>query len=186
MRFIQIILAVSLLIILSACASTGGQTAAQKRQNIIKMRNQVLQELYQHKPSAKSMIASAPGYAVFSNGNVNIIFLSVSGGYGVVTRKNASNVYMKMAEAGIGLGLGVKDFRAVFVFHDNNTLDQFIKHGWQFGAHADAAAKASEQGAAVAGEMLVDNITVFQITESGLALQATLKGTRYWKDDELN
>jgi hypothetical protein len=29
---------------------------------------------------------------------------------------------MKMGSAGIGLGLGVKDFRAVFVFHDKEKL----------------------------------------------------------------
>jgi hypothetical protein len=31
-----------------------------------------------------------------------------------------------------------------------------------------------------------DNITIYQLTESGLALQATVKGTKYWKDDALN
>ena len=51
---------------------------------------------------------------------------------------------------------------------------------------ADAAAKASDMGAAVGGQALLDNITVYQLTESGLALQATLKGTKYWQDDALN
>jgi hypothetical protein len=65
-------------------------------------------------------------------------------------------------------------------------MNQFIESGWEFGAHADAAAKASDKGAAVWGEMLVDNISICQLTESGLALQATVKGTKYWKDDLLN
>jgi hypothetical protein len=38
----------------------------------------------------------------------------------------------------------------------------------------------------VGGEALFDGITVYQLTKSGLALQATIKGTKYWKDDELN
>ena len=59
-------------------------------------------------------------------------------------------------------------------------------HGWAFGAQADAAAKASDKGAAVGGEATVDNITIYQLTESGLALQATVKGTKYWKDNSLN
>ena len=29
-------------------------------------------------------------------------------------------------------------------------------------------------------------MTIYQLTESGLALQATIKGTRFWKDDALN
>jgi lipid-binding SYLF domain-containing protein len=93
---------------------------------------------------------------------------------------------MKMGEAGIGLGLGAKDFRAVFVFRDRASLDRFINSGWEFGGHADAAAKAGDKGAAVGGEALFDGITVYQITQSGLALQATVKGMKYWKDDELN
>ena len=93
---------------------------------------------------------------------------------------------MNMGEAGIGFGLGVKDFRAVFIFHDSDTLRSFIDSGWEFGAHADAAAKAGEKGGAVGGEVLLDGVTVYQMTESGLALQATLKGTKYWKDSELN
>lgn len=93
---------------------------------------------------------------------------------------------MKMGEIGVGLGMGIKDFRAVFVFHDEATLSRFIESGWEFGAHADAAAKAGDTGAAVAGEMLINGITVYQLTENGLALQATVKGTKYWKDDSLN
>jgi hypothetical protein len=50
----------------------------------------------------------------------------------------------------------------------------------------DAAAKASDKGAAVGGEILVDKVTIYQLTESGLALQATVKGTKYWKDNALN
>ncbi|HEY5738528.1 MAG TPA: hypothetical protein VIW27_02325 [Gammaproteobacteria bacterium] len=49
-----------------------------------------------------------------------------------------------------------------------------------------AAAKASDKGAAAGGEISVDNMTIYQLTESGLALQATIKGTRFWKDDGLN
>ena len=117
----------------------------------------------------------------------NIIFASFGGGYGVVkNNRTGKHTYMKMGEAGIGLGLGVKDFRAVFVFHSRDVLQRFIDSGWEFGGHADAAAKAGEKGAAVGGEVLIDGVTIYQLTESGLALQATLKGTKYWKDAELN
>jgi lipid-binding SYLF domain-containing protein len=93
---------------------------------------------------------------------------------------------MKMGEAGIGFGAGVKDFRAIFVFRDRTTMDRFIASGWEFGGHADAAAKAGDAGGAVGGEILLDGVTVYQLTQSGLALQATVKGTKYWKDDDLN
>ena len=95
--------------------------------------------------------------------------------------------YMKMGSAGVGIGLGVKDFRAVFVFTDPEKLKNFVDKGWDFSGEADAAAKADDKGgaAATAGN-LSNGVEVFQITKSGLALQATLNGTKYWKDDDLN
>ena len=183
----NVILFVVFASILSSCATTTGRSPQEKRQAVNDMRTKVLSELYRLKPQVRSMIAQAPGYAVFSNANVNIIFASFGGGYGVVrNNKTGKDTYMKMGEVGVGLGLGVKDFRAVFVFHDSITMNNFINSGWEFGAHADAAAKASDKGGAVGGEILVDNITIYQLTEAGLALQATVKGTKYWKDSDLN
>jgi lipid-binding SYLF domain-containing protein len=170
-----------------SCATTKGTTTHDKRQAILDMKNETLVDLYKIKPQAKSQIAKAPGYAVFSDANINIIFASFGGGYGVVKdNKTGKHTFMKMGELGIGLGLGAKDFRAIFIFHDKDTMNRFIESGWEFGGHADAAAKASDKGAAVGGEVLMDNITIYQLTESGLALQATVKGTKYWKDEALN
>jgi len=170
-----------------SCATTKGTTPQDKRQAILDMKKQTLKDLYKIRPQAKSQIAKAPGYAVFSDANVNVIFASFGGGYGVVkNNKTGKHTYMKMGELGIGLGLGAKDFRAIFIFHDEYTMNRFINSGWEFGGHADAAAKASDKGAAAGGEVLLDNITIYQLTESGLALQATVKGTKYWKDEALN
>jgi lipid-binding SYLF domain-containing protein len=173
--------------VLGGCATTSGTTPQEKRQAVLSMRNDVLTELYKVHPKAKDEIAAAPGYAVFNNANVNIIIASFGGGHGVVrTARTGKDIFMKMGEAGIGLGLGIKDFRAVFVFHDEATLERFIDSGWEFGGHADAAAKAGDKGGAVGKEVLLDGITIYQLTQSGLALQATVKGTRYWQDDDLN
>jgi len=183
----NIILFISIVLFSTSCATTGSGTPQDKRQVVQDMRSQVLDELYKIKPQTRSEIAQAPGYGVFSNANVNIIFASFGGGYGVVKNKAGKDTYMKMGEVGIGLGIGVKDFRAVFIFHDESTMNNFINSGWQFGAQADAAAIADDKGiGAVGGEVVIDNITIYQITKTGLALQATIKGTRYWKDEELN
>ncbi len=176
-----------LVIFLVGCATTKGTTPSDKRRAILDMKQETLRDLYKVEPQARSEIARAPGYAVFSDANVNIIFASFGGGYGVVhNRRSGQHTYMKMGEVGVGLGLGVKDFRAVFVFHDASTMNYFINKGWEFGGGADAAAKASDKGDAVGGAVSLDDITVYQLTESGLALQATVKGTKYWKDEALN
>ncbi|PCI34740.1 MAG: hypothetical protein COB53_11685 [Elusimicrobia bacterium] len=185
-QFPAILILITASSLLVGCATTG-KRPEEKRKIILAMKKEVLTDLYKIRPDVKKQIAAAPGYAVFSNANVNIIFFSVGGGYGVVYDKRRKKpVYMKMGEAGIGLGIGVKDFRAVFVFHNRAALKRFIDHGWTVGGHADAAAKASDKGVSVGGELVVDGITVYSMTKTGLALQITVKGTKYWKDPDLN
>jgi len=186
-KITHVVLGLVVIWIVSACTTTKGVSPQEKRQAALDMRTQVLTDLYKLNPDARAQVAASPGYAVFSNANVSILFASFGGGYGVVENKRLKQtVFMKMGEAGIGLGLGVKDFRAVFIFKTQESLEAFINNGWEFGGHVDAAAKAGDKGAAVGGEALLNGVTIYQITESGLALQATLKGTKFWKDNELN
>jgi lipid-binding SYLF domain-containing protein len=163
---------------------------AEERKEIQQMREEVLKELYKLNPDAKAKIKQSAGYAVFSNVGVNIVFASFAGGHGIVVEKGTfkdKETYMKMGSAGIGLGLGVKDFRAVFVFSDDEALRKFVEQGWDFSGQADAAAKSDKKGAAgAAAGSIVPGVEVFQITKNGLALQATLQGTKYWKDKDLN
>lgn len=173
--------------LLTSCSTTRGKSGEEKRQAIQRMKQETLAGLYEKKPDVRAQIASAPGYAVFANANVYIIAVGLGGGYGVVeNNKGGNSVYMKMGELGVGIGVGVKDYRLVMVFHNTQALEYFVNHGWSLGGQADAAAKAGDLGGAVGGEEVVNNVTVYQITESGLALQATIKGTKFWRDDSLN
>ncbi|MDH3475855.1 MAG: hypothetical protein OEM59_19420 [Rhodospirillales bacterium] len=187
-KFLALITAATAATLLAGCMSPQGDTSAEKRAEARNMRSQTLAKLYAAEPGAKAQIAKAKGYAVFSNVGVNVILLSAGGGWGIA-RDNATNrdTYMKMASGGLGLGLGVKDFRGVFVFTSRGAMESFIESGWDASAQADAAAKAADKGDAWAGAVdVAPGIKLYQITESGLALQATIQGTKYWKDDELN
>jgi len=181
-------LALALLVVLLAAGCVvSGDSVEQKRAAVQDMKSEVLAELYKGKPDVRQQIAGAPGYAVFSSANVNLILASFGGGYGVMSNnQSGQDTYLKMGEFGIGLGAGLKDFRVVMVFHTQDAMNRFMEYGLGFGAQADAAAVASNQGGAVGGELQLDNITVYQLTQSGIALQATIKGTKYWRDEELN
>ena len=160
------------------------------RSKIRAMRDAVLADLYLLHPEAKTKIKNAAGCAVFSNVGINLAVASFAGGHGIVIKHGTfqdTETFMKMASAGLGFGLGVKDFRAVFVFTDAEKLAQFIDQGWDFSGQADAAAKSDDKGAALAGaHTVMPGVEVYQITKNGLALQATLQGTKYWKDKNLN
>jgi lipid-binding SYLF domain-containing protein len=158
------------------------------RQEVLEMRDEVLVKLYKEEPSVKSKIADAKGYAVFSNIGVNLLFFSAGGGSGVVhDNSSGKNTYMNMGSAGIGIGLGVKDFSAVFIFHTRDAMKDFVEYGWDFSGQADAAAKSGKKGGEASKAVtIVNGVSIYQLTENGLALQATLQGTKYWLDSSLN
>lgn len=189
MKPLHFVFSALLLLLLAGCSGIQGKNKNEKQAYINEMRAETLEMLYKEKPSTRSQLENAAGYAVFSNINSNLILLSAGSGYGVV-RDNDTNddTYMRMASAGVGLGLGIKDFRAILVFEKRETLIHFIKSGWDFSGQADAAAKSGDKGGQLlSGATNVDlGITVYQITENGLVAQATLQGTKYWVDDSLN
>lgn len=182
------LVALALTALLVGCGPKGNLTIAEKRQAVTDMEEQTLAKLYKEAPQTKEEVANAPGYGVFSNANVNLLVASAGTGYGVVVdNATGQRTYMKMALGGVGLGLGAKDYRVVMVFKEKAAMDKFVETGWDFGAHADAAAQAGDKGAeASAEENIGSKISVYSMTETGLALQATVAGQKYWRDKELN
>ncbi|RKY07385.1 MAG: hypothetical protein DRP65_10560 [Planctomycetota bacterium] len=184
----SILVVVMMLTFASGCGPSAKLTVPQRQKIIVDMETQTLQRLYQEQPATRDKIRKAAGYGVFANANVNVIFASAGGGYGVVVDNSTGRkTYMKMALGGIGLGLGVKDYRQVLIFKSKEALNKFVTSGWEFGGHADAAAKAGETGGELSAEGdIAADIEVYAMTESGLALQATVTGTKYWKNEDLN
>ena len=160
----------------------------QRREKIRKMASQTLADLYKLHPAAEGAIQKSAGYAVFSNLGVNVLLLSTAHGAGLaVNSKAKQETFMKMISVGAGIGAGVKDFRVIFAFETDEALAKFIDSGWDASGQADAAAKTGSTGGAYSGAATVaPGVWVYQITKKGLALQATLQGTKYSKDNDLN
>ena len=186
-KLTAMLIAITISSTLIGCAKPLGTSPSDKRASAQQMKKTTLEELYESKPETKKMIKKSAGYGVFSNVNINLFIASAGQGYGVVVdNKTGKQTYMKMAQVGVGLGLGAKDFRAVIIFNNPDTMNSFVNSGWEFGAHADAAAKAEDKGGSASGAVSAKDMTIYQITKAGLALQATVAGTKYWKDDSLN
>jgi lipid-binding SYLF domain-containing protein len=162
--------------------------AEQGRAEVRQTAQQILNELYSTQPSARQAIQSSAGYAVFSNFGMKIFFAGGGSGSGVaVNNQTKKEVVMKMVEVQAGLGLGVKKFRLIFVFNNEKVLNDFINSGWVAGAQATAAATTGSKGVAYQGAVSVSpGIWLYQLTDKGLAAELTVKGTKYYKDDDLN
>jgi lipid-binding SYLF domain-containing protein len=165
-----------------------GDNPDEQRKTIQTMKQDTLNDLYTYHPAAKESVANAVGYAVFSNTGINLLLLSTANGWGVAHNNGTGKeTYMKMWSGGVGIGAGVKDFRGIFVFTTKDAFETFVESGWQAGAQADAAAKAGEKGGAADSSIdVAPGVELYQLTKNGIALQATVQGTKYWKNDDLN
>src|ERR1051325_704822 len=160
-----------------------------KKQNkVLEMKDRALADLIKGKPEVASEIKNAPGYAVFDNNGIHLLLFATSRGNGVViSNRGDAPFFMKMKTIGAGPGIGVKDYRVIFVFKTAAAMTKFKTAGWESTAEADAAAKSKNSGgAAAATGSSVGGTNIYTITKKGVALQATFGGTKFSKDDGLN
>jgi lipid-binding SYLF domain-containing protein len=181
------------------CVMGAGQAAAaakdgdakkkdQQRAEVRKTVKETLARLYKVQPSAKAAVQKAAGYAVFNNFGMKILVAGSGTGKGLaVDNTTKKETFMKMVEVQAGLGFGVKKFSLIWVFDSKSGLDTFVSSGWEMGGQASAAARAGDQGAGLQGAISVSpGVWVYQLTDTGVALELTAKGTKYYKDDDLN
>jgi lipid-binding SYLF domain-containing protein len=161
---------------------------AESQAEVRKAAQDALAALYKVQPAARKAVESAAGYAAFSNFGMKILFAGGGSGKGIaVNNKTQATTYMKMAEVQAGMGFGVKKFRLVWVFETEKALSGFVNAGWELSAQATAAAKTGDKGAAYQGAVSVaPGVWLYQLTDDGLALELTAKGTKYYKDGDLN
>jgi len=164
------------------------QTVAQQQEGILKTSNDTLKALYQVQPKAKELIEKSAGYATFSNFGMKILIAGGGTGSGVVIQKDGVKpIYMNMAEVQAGLGFGIKSFQNIFVFQTKAALNDFVNSGWTFGGQVTAAAKYEKDGDAYQDAVVVaPGVLMYQLTDSGLAAEITGKGTKYYKNTDLN
>jgi lipid-binding SYLF domain-containing protein len=151
--------------LLAAGLASAGNSPDKKKEKTRKMAAQTLQDLYKLQPTSQAAIQKSAGYAVFNNVGANVLLLSTARGAGIaVNSRTKQETFMKMISAGAGLGMGVKDYRVVFVLGESRQVRRrLLGHGRGY-----------------------PGCWVYQITKNGLALQLTLQGTKYYKDDDLN
>ena len=127
----KVIMSAVALTLLSANVICSADSTEEKQAKIRKGVSETLQDLYKLQPGAQAAIQSAAGYAVFKNFGTNILVVSTASGSGIATNNQTKqDTFMKMVSAGAGLGVGVKDFRVIFVFKTEKAFDQFLNSGW--------------------------------------------------------
>jgi len=164
------------------------KSPAEQRTAIQSITEEALNELYAMKPEAKEYVHRSVGYAVFASKGMKVLVAGGTSGKGMlVERKTGRTTYMEMAQANVGLGFGVQDARLIFVFENQEAINQFGKQGWDFSGQAGVSAAQKGQGANKAGALsFMPGVKVYQFTKNGLTAEITLQGTKFWPDKKLN
>jgi lipid-binding SYLF domain-containing protein len=188
MRKLMVALLGAALLALAGSSFLAKDSKKEQQAKIRKAAQSTLSKLYKVNPKAKAAVERSAGYAVFSNFGMKILVAGSGSGKGVAAnRKTKKEVFMKMFEIQAGLGFGAKKFQLVWVFETEEGLNKFVNSGWEIGGQATAAATTGDKGAAFQGAVAVaPGIWLYQMTDKGLAIELTAKGTKYYKDDDLN
>ena len=159
-----------------------------KRQKILTMSEETLERLYKEQPEVKEEIKNSYGYGVFEGQAVNVILYNAGRGLGVVyDNKTKTPIFMNVIKAGTGPGVGYKSLHGILIFDNEIVFNQFITVGFQLSASVDAAMTIAGKGASSGKSVsLVPGVSLYQLIDTGLVVQANWGGTEFLKDPNLN
>ena len=193
-KFSQLLAIAIFGLILVGCQSTAKdgkpltqEQIIQKRQATIEMAKIGLDALIKQNPKVKEEIEKAPGYAVFSATNINVVLIVIARGEGVLYDKRRKEpVFMQDLKTGEGLGAGYQTQYQIVIFKTTSAIDQFLLtsiDGQKGGIDVDANFSAGSGGTI---RSFNPDITIYTVGLSGYDLQANYGGTLYLVDQQLN
>ena len=170
----------------SKSSSSSKLTPEQKeagRAAALKLSAEALEKLYKLQPEARKAVESAVGYGVFDITSIYAIMFVGQSGKGVLFDNGTKkNTFMSSSRMGTGPGAGKQRVFQVFVFKTKGAMDQFVATG---SAGGDVTGTIST-GSGGSVRSFNPSIDIYQIPESGMAIQASWGGTLYTIDKDLN
>lgn len=188
-RLCMALLALALAAPLLAPQHAEAKSRAEERQEIRDKTAAELQRLYREAPEAQDIIEDGYGYAVLFNTGIKIGFLGSAHGRGMaVNNETGEAVFMKMEEQSVGLGLGVKEYTLYFVLTTPQAWENFTNgKGWKGGSTASASVTEKGEGGVLEGAAFEsEGIIVYQLNTKGVSLEASIKGTKFYPNKDLN
>ncbi len=148
----------------------------------LKLAETALEKLYKLTPEARQEIEQAAGYAVFDITAIYAILFVGQKGKGVmVDNATKKPTFMLSVRAGTGPGVGRQRLYQVFVFKSKEAMSQFTLAGG-LGGDIGASVSAGKDGMV---RSFNPTISIYQVPESGLAVQASWGGTVYSVDNQI-
>ena len=166
-----------------SCTSTyRSMSVEEKRSFLAELEEETLAELVAKRPEVQAEIDRAVGYAVVSNRLAKIPFVGAGEGIGVVfDAKTGERSYLKVGRLDVGGGLGVREYRLVVLFFDQELLKKLASGKLELGAGVEAGAKDKDLGTGAGGVAGSRNEkrVLYQISDAGVSATFTVRAIRY-------
>jgi lipid-binding SYLF domain-containing protein len=185
-RFLFAVLACA---IATGTAISAESDKAAKQTEVRKTTQSTLERFYKENPALRGEVKRAPGYAVFTTYGISFL-VGGAGGTGLAhNNKSGSDTFMNMAQASVGVQIGLAQSETLIIFKSPKALTQFVDKGWEFGGGGAVDAGAGGKSVGVpggGGENVISDALYYTLTKNGIQAGGAVAGTKFWKSDDLN
>jgi len=170
-------------LLVASCSSTHrSMSVEEKRDFLAEAEQKTLAELIEKRPETQAEMDRSVGHAVFSNRLAKIPFVGAGDGIGVVFDKNTGErTYLKVQRLDVGGGLGVREYRLVVVFFEEESLKKLASGKLELSAGAEVGAGKGEVGLGTEGVSgkQKEKFVLYQLSDTGVTATITVRLIRY-------
>jgi lipid-binding SYLF domain-containing protein len=180
LRLTSVMLAALLVV---SCSSTyKSMSVEEKRAHLAEAEQMALADLVEKKPEVQADLDRSIGHAVFSNRLAKVPVVGAGEGVGVVVdKRTGERTYLKVFRLDIGGGLGVREYRLVALFFDEEPLKKLASGKLELSAGAEAGAGKSDVGIGsegVSGKRK-EKLVLYQLADTGVSATITVRLIKY-------
>ena len=170
----------------TGCVS--GNTPAEQRATMLRVRDETLETLYARAPETRAAIKKAAGYAVLKGFSLHPGMMTfASGSITVVDNSTGKPVFDRMFRFAVGPGLAIKSHRVVMVINNAQTLKRLADSPWVLAGLLEASFHFGNFGGSAAAAISPgDDVTTYYWTNTGFSLEAALGVMKVWHDSDMN
>ncbi len=134
------------MILLAEGLASAGDSAEKNAKRLARWQVQHCKNCTRRLPEPKRLSKSLPDMPSSITWERTCCWVSTARGLGIAIKSQTKQeTLMKMISAGAGLGVGVKDYRVIFVFENDKALSQFLNSGWSVSAQTDCRSQSWRQ-----------------------------------------
>ena len=182
-RVLRLTVVISGALLAASCSSTYSSMSGQEKQDFLAgVEQKTLAELIEKSPEIQAELDRSVGNAVFSNRSAKIPFIGVGEGIGVVfDKKTGERTYLKVQRLDVGGGLGVREYRLVVVFFEEEPLQKLASGKLELSAGAEMGAGKSDVGLGTEGVSgkQKEKLALYQLSDKGVSATITVTLIRY-------